>query len=82
MNRFFGMMPTDEINRESRFDVGGRIVTIQAGENGWTIIYADGSTEYEDVQATTDANFDSAFAILAGKFDSVIELTDGPAGEA
>lgn len=62
MKRFMGMMPDDEIEKEKRFkDSNGRTVTIQAGPNGWTIIYADYSSEYGDVVSSTDENFDTAY---------------------
>ena len=48
MDRFMGMMPSSEIEIEKRFDTGnGFTVTIQAGPNGWTIIYADQSTKFK-----------------------------------
>ena len=70
MNRFMGMMPSSEVKREEQFTVGlGKLqVIIQSGENGWTIIYADSSSEYEDVVDTVDNNFDKAFEVLNTRF--------------
>jgi len=70
MNRFMGMMPSDEIKKEKRFLVGHQnlTVTIQAGENGWTILYADGSSEFKDVVDTTENNFNKALEIIKIKF--------------
>ena len=73
MKRFFGMMPSNEVKREERFKVGiGQlIVTIQAGENGWTILYADSSSEYKDESDTVDNNFDKAMKVLKAQFNNV-----------
>ena len=58
MNRFFGMMPSSEVEMSKMFvDDFGHKITIQAGKNGWTILYADSSSEYKDVVDTTDNNF-------------------------
>lgn len=39
------MMPRSEIEIEKKYDAGnGMYITIQAGPNGWTIIYADGGS--------------------------------------
>ena len=64
MKRFFGMMPSDEIEREERFkDKNDLAVVIQAGKNGWTIIYADGGSEYRDKTCSTEENFNEAYNI-------------------
>lgn len=62
MKRFNGMMPADAIEREEHYkDENGLDVTIQAGPEGWTVLYADGSSEYNDVKTTTDENFKTAY---------------------
>jgi hypothetical protein len=73
MKRFFGMMPSSEVKREERFKVGvGQLtVTIQAGENGWTILYADSSSEYKDEVDTTDNNFNKAMDVLKTHFGDI-----------
>lgn len=64
MKRFFGMMPSYEIEKEKMFrDKNYLSVTIQAGPNGWTVIYADGGTNYKDEVATTEENFDKAYKV-------------------
>ena len=46
MNRFFGMMPSSEIEVSKTFkDDFGLRISIDAGKNGWTIMYADSSSE-------------------------------------
>ena len=64
------MMPSSEVKREERFKVGLEqlIVTIQSGENGWTILYADGSSEYKDEVDTTNNNFKKAMKVLKTHF--------------
>jgi len=68
-----GMMPSSEVKKEQQFKVGvGQLtVTIQAGENGWTILYADGSSEYKDVVDTTENNFNKAIEVLKTHFSDI-----------
>lgn len=62
MKRFFGMMPCDEIEREERYlDKYNYKIIIQAGPNGWSILYADGSSQYKDETKSTDDNFKEAY---------------------
>ena len=64
MNRIFGLMPVAEIEKEQRFkDTYGLSIIIQAGPNGWTIIYADSSSKWNDEENTTEENFNKAFKI-------------------
>lgn len=73
MKRFMGMMPSSEVKKEQRFKVGdGQLtVTVQAGENGWTILYADSSSEYKDVVDTTENNFNKAIEVLGTHFSEI-----------
>lgn len=61
MTRFFGMMPCDEVKRESKYrlDDGG-VVIVQAGPNGWSVLFPDHSSEFRDVVATTRENYKEA----------------------
>ena len=45
-----GMMPVSEIKIEKTYkdDLGFSII-IQAGEHGWTILFSDGSSIYDDI---------------------------------
>lgn len=62
MKRFFGKIPYYCIEKEVRFDTGdGLYLTIEAGPEGWTIIYADGGTEFKDIVDTTENNFNEAY---------------------
>jgi hypothetical protein len=73
MKRFMGMMPSSEVKREERFKVGMRqsVVTVQSGENGWTILYADSSSEHQDEVDTTDNNFNKAMKVLNSHFGDI-----------
>lgn len=62
MNRFFGLMPCNEVEKHKTFkDSSGLPVTIEAGPNGWTIMWADHSTTYGDIRDTTEHNFQRAY---------------------
>jgi hypothetical protein len=76
MKRFFGMIPSSEVKKQERFKVGlaQSNVTIQAGENGWTILYADGSSEYKDEVDTTENNFNKAMDVLKTHFSDVTPI--------
>lgn len=73
MERFMGLMPNSEVKREEQFKVGINQlkVTVQAGERGWTILYADYSSCFGDVDDTTDNNFDKAMKILNKQFGDI-----------
>lgn len=74
MRRFFGMMPASEVKLSKTYVDGiGLKITIQAGPNGWTIMYADSSSEYKDVEATTEENFEEALSVLKGHFSELTE---------
>lgn len=65
MKRFFGMMPSSEVEiiKTFRSDNYGE-VTIEAGQHGWTIMFADYSSEYKDTDNTPENNFNNAFKRL------------------
>ena len=64
MRRFAGMMPVNEIERTEIFkDEYGHDVRIDAGPNGWTVRYADMSSNYADVSVGTEQNFKNAYTV-------------------
>jgi hypothetical protein len=74
MNRFFGMMPRNEIEAEKHYmDCSGYSITIQAGSHGWAIIYADASSEYKDIDAATDQNFNDAYNVATKRLGKLKE---------
>lgn len=81
MKRFMGLMPSSEIEKSERFvDNFGKNIIVDAGENGWTIIYADGSTEYKDVEDSVENNFNTAVTRLKTILD-VKEIHNKSIGE-
>ena len=77
MKRFFGMMPSSEVKLKKTFvDSLGLKITIQSGENGWTILYADGSSEYKDIVDTTENNFNAALEVLKSHFGDIKECDE------
>ena len=64
MRRMFGMMPSDcvTIIKKYRYKLG-LALTIESGPEGWTIIWADGSTTYKDVKDTAENNLQDAIEI-------------------
>ena len=73
MQRFFGMMPSSEIEKESQIKINDLSVIVQAGPKGWTILYADNLSEYQDVVDTTENNYKSAIKCLCKRFDINID---------
>lgn len=75
MRRFFGMMPSAEIEIEKYYkDKNGHKITIQAGVNGWTIIYADSSSDFKDITISTNENFKMAYDLAVDKLGALIEV--------
>ena len=75
-----GMMPSSEIEVSKTFkDDLGLKIRIEAGKNGWTIMYADSSSEYKDVVDTTENNFQTALSVLKSHFN--VTECDAPIDE-
>lgn len=73
MKRFFGMMPSTEIEIEKYYkDKDGYKITIQAGLKGWTIIYADSSTEFRDITTSADENFREAYNLAVNRLGVLV----------
>ena len=73
MRRFFGLMPSASIEISKKFkDKSGFVITIDAGKEGWTVIYADSSTNYEDIEGTAEENFERAYKVAT---EALGELT-------
>ena len=77
MKRFFGMMPCDEITIEKRYRAHGIMVdvyiTIQAGPNGWTVIWPDKGTNYDDKMDDPEENFKTAYELAKTKYPDMVE---------
>lgn len=76
MDRFMGMMSSSEVKIQKQYRVGFNqlIVTVQAGPRGWTIIYADSSSEYVDNENTTENNLAHALEVLKTHFEEINEI--------
>ena len=75
MKRFFGMMPSTEIEIEKCYkDEDGYKITIQAGKNGWTIIYADHSTDFKDIISSANKNFEEAYNLAVNRLGTLTEI--------
>lgn len=69
MQRFMGIMPVNEIGKEVKYKTpDGENIIVQAGPRGWTVVYGDGATDYKDVEAETDVNFEEAMTCLRKGF--------------
>jgi len=70
------MMPCSEIEIEKRYaDSDGSKVTIQAGCHGWTVIWADGGSNYNDEDDTAKKNFDKAYLLATDMVGDIKEVT-------
>lgn len=75
MKRIFGLMPSSEVEVSKRYHTGsGFHVTVQAGPNGWGLLFADSSAEGQDIVDTTEANVERAVAKLKSYFSEVTEV--------
>ena len=73
-----GMMPVSEIKIEKTYkdDLGFSII-IQAGEHGWTILFSDGSSIYDDIDNTPEDNLKLALEKLRTHIHSFKEIEEG-----
>lgn len=75
MKRLFGMIPASEVDITKHFkDENGYKISIDAGKHGWTIRYADYSSQYEDVEGTAEENFERAYKVLKSQFENLVEI--------
>ena len=78
MRRFMGIMPAEEISIMRRFtDSANLNVTIKAGSKGWTIIWADYSTNYSDADDTAENNFAKAYDTAVGIVGPLRKISEG-----
>lgn len=61
MQRMFGMMPANMVSISKTYkDQYGMQITVQAGSGGWTVLWADGSSNYGDNITSPEENFEAA----------------------
>lgn len=76
MKRFMGLMPSSEVEIERHYNEG---IIIQAGKHGWTIIWSDQSSKWEDIDNEPSVNFEIAYSKA---LESVGSLTLSDCGES
>ena len=82
MKRFFGLMPSASIEISKKFkDESGYIIHIDAGKEGWTILYADNSTDYEDFEGTAEENLERAYKVANEKLGELTPVENEEACE-
>ncbi len=70
-------MPASEVELQKVFDTGhGLKATVEAGKNGWTVIYADYSTEFKNENDTPENNLEKGIAVLRSHFSELTEVTN------
>lgn len=70
--RFIGLMPSCEVEIIKSYQDNNKLnIVIESGKNGWTIIYADQSTDYEDCKDTAQNNFDKAYKYAQTKLGNL-----------
>lgn len=75
MRRFCGVMPISCVELVKNFrDMSHYNVTIEAGPKGWTIIWADYSTDYGDEDDTTENNFKKAYDMAVNQVGPLREI--------
>ena len=68
--------------REERFkDSNDFKITIQAGPNGWAILYADGGSMYLDESIGTEENFNKAYEEATNVLGKLTKVEDEEAVE-
>ena len=77
MQRFFGRMLSSEVTLKKTYkDKYGLTLRLEAGPHGWTVIYADGGTEYKDVDATPEENLEAAYQQALSHFSELTEVSE------
>lgn len=61
MKRFGGVMDSTSMEKEAHYyDGDGNSVIVQAGPEGWSVIFSDGTVKSGDVTDDTGINFSEA----------------------
>lgn len=74
MKRMFGMIESDKVKIQKSYrDPAGLMVIIQAADGGYSIIFADSSSQYADNDLSAEENFNIAHDKIVEIFGEVIE---------
>jgi len=77
MERIFGLIPDDKVVMEKKYRSDRNdIFHLQANDEGWTIIFNDGSVEFKNVRQTTQENFNEAYDYINSEFEYLVEIKD------
>ena len=80
MGRLFGLLMNAEKEATYKDDNGFKII-IQASKTGWTVIWADGGTSFEDKCVSTEENFNNAYRYVTNKIGNLTEVVSECYGE-
>ena len=76
MKRFCGMMSSNEITISKIYkDQNGLTVRINAGPNGWTVMYADGSSDFKDEELPDTQNLKNAYDNAVNHLGKLTDVT-------
>lgn len=80
MERLFGLLMNAE--KEATYkDDNDLEITIQASKTGWTVIWADGGTSFEDKHTSTEENFNNAYRYVTNEIGNLTEVASECYGE-
>jgi hypothetical protein len=75
MGRFYGLLPRSAIEIQKSFNDGnGSVIRVEAGPTGWTVIWADRSTDFADVADSSLNNYNSAVSFAKQYFPDMVEI--------
>jgi len=65
MERFYGVMPSDEVEIEKTLkDENGLDIILQAGPHGWSVIWPNYDYDFLDVDDTAESNMAKAEQVV------------------
>ncbi len=70
------MIPASETKISKKYQAGSFLATVESCDFGWSVIWADGSASYEDVESSTENNFQRGLEFLKEYFPDAKEVVD------
>lgn len=78
----FGIMPAADVEISKTYkDQYGMHITIEAGKTGWSVLWADGGTDYKQVEDTAENNFQKAIDLIKSHHFELAEIKPSFVGE-
>lgn len=75
-------MPAADIEISKTYkDQYGKHITIEAGKTGWSVLWADGGTDYKQVEDTAENNFQKAIDLIKSHRFELTEIKPSFVGE-